>query len=305
MVSTFTPNIQLEEPARGDQVGTWDTPVNNNMTLLDLIAGSVTAIALNNSPVVLSAAQFKSATITFNSTLTGSCAITFPTSFRKAYSVGNFCTGPSTTFFVTLQTTAAGGQVIAIPPGEYVDVINDGSNMFFKNLDRVGSFRDFVNFPWWVTACTVPPYLNCDGSAFSSAVYPQLAQILGGTTLPDSRGRVRATLNQGTGRMTSAGGGVDGNTNLSGGGAETWTLTTAQIPSHSHGVTDPGHFHQLPYQAILGGGGAGPDVSRTGSGNINTVANVTSITIQNTGGGGAHTSMQPSYVAGYTVIRAA
>ncbi|MEH2547137.1 hypothetical protein V1283_003782 [Bradyrhizobium sp. AZCC 2262] len=28
MVSTFTPNIQLEEPARGDQVGFWHTPVN-------------------------------------------------------------------------------------------------------------------------------------------------------------------------------------------------------------------------------------------------------------------------------------
>jgi hypothetical protein len=26
MASTFTPNIQLEEPARGDDVGTWDTP---------------------------------------------------------------------------------------------------------------------------------------------------------------------------------------------------------------------------------------------------------------------------------------
>lgn len=305
MVSTFTPNIQLEEPARGDDVGTWDTPVNNNMTLLDLVIGSATAILLNNSPVVLSAAQFKSATITFASTLTGTCAITFPTSFKKSYTVGNFCTGPSTSFFVILQTTAAGGQVIAIPPGEYVDVLNDGANLIFKNLGRVGSYVDMVNFPWWVTACTIPPYLNCDGTTFSSAVYPQLAQILGGNTLPDSRGRGRATLNQGTGRMTAASGGVDGNTTLAGGGTDSITLTTAQIPSHSHGVTDPGHYHQLTYQAILGGGGGGPDISRTGSGNINTIATVTGITIQNSGGGGLHSNMQPTYVGGYTVIRAA
>ena len=37
MASTFTPNIQLNEPARNDDVGTWDTPVNSNMTLIDLV----------------------------------------------------------------------------------------------------------------------------------------------------------------------------------------------------------------------------------------------------------------------------
>src|SRR5882724_5335614 len=118
MVSTFTPNIQLEEPARGDQAGTWDTPVNNNMTLIDLVAGAITTISLNNSPVVLAAAQFQSKGITFNSTLTGSCAITFPTSFHKSYEIQNLCSG-SSAFVITLGTTAAGGQVIGCPPGEW------------------------------------------------------------------------------------------------------------------------------------------------------------------------------------------
>src|SRR6267142_6458938 len=95
MVSTFTPNIQLEEPARGDQVGVWDTPVNSNMTSLDLVAGGITTISLNNSPVVLAAAQFQSKAITFNSTLTGGVLITFPTSFKKSYEIQNLCTGSS------------------------------------------------------------------------------------------------------------------------------------------------------------------------------------------------------------------
>jgi hypothetical protein len=110
MVSTFTPNINLEEPARGDDVGTWDTPVNSNMTLLDLTLGGITTISLNNSNIVLSAAQFLSKGITTNSTLTGSVTITFPTSFTKSYEFFNQCTG-SLNNTVTLATTA-GGQVI-------------------------------------------------------------------------------------------------------------------------------------------------------------------------------------------------
>src|SRR5258705_6767566 len=167
MVSTFTPNIQLEEPARGDQVGVWDTPVNNNETLTDLVVGAITTIGLNNSPVVLAAAQFQSKGITFNSTLTGSVAITFPSSFKKSYEIRNICTG-SSAFVITLGTTAAGGQAIGVPPGEIIDVVNDGTNIKFKNLARVGQYWDYggSSVPAWVSGCTVPPYLNCDGTAF-------------------------------------------------------------------------------------------------------------------------------------------
>lgn len=37
-------------------------------------------------------------------------------------------------------------------------------------------------------------FLECDGSTFTSSTYPALTRILGGTTLPDIRGRVRADL---------------------------------------------------------------------------------------------------------------
>src|SRR5262245_17896934 len=133
MASTFTPNINLEQPARGDDVGTWDTPVNNNTGEIDLCIGGTATQGLNNSNVVLSAAQFQCAQITFNSTLTGSVSITFPTSFKKPYTIKNACTG-SSAFTITLQTTAAGGQVIACPPGQPFDVVNDGANLSFKNF---------------------------------------------------------------------------------------------------------------------------------------------------------------------------
>src|SRR5882724_12367486 len=232
MVSTFTPNIQWEEPARGDDVGIWDTPVNNNGTLIDLVTGAINTISLNNSPVVLAAAQFQSKGITFASTLTGSCVITFPTSFKKSYEIQNLCSG-SSAFVITLGTTAAGGQVIGCPPGEWIECVNDGTNIKFKNFGRIGSYVDYCGSsnPAWNTACTVPPLLNCDGTAFSSATYPTLATILGGTTLPDSRGRFRATLNQTTGRITSSQGGVDGNTAYAFGGVQTLIVASSNLPA--------------------------------------------------------------------------
>lgn len=297
MVSTFTPNIQIEEPARGDAVGTWDTPVNNNMTLLDLVCGAITTISGAAGSVTLSAAQFQSKTITFNSTLLASITITFPTSFKKSYEIYHTCTG-SSAFTITLQTTVAGGQVVCAVPGEIIDVVNDGTNIHYKNLGRVGSYMEVASagVPIWITGCTVPPYLNCAGQTFSSATYPQLATILGSTTLPDARGRAHYTLDQGTGRLTGVLAG--GNTLLAAGGDQF-------TQSHSHGVTDPQHSHAFTAVQQTGAGlvsgGTGSPINPAAS---NTSPAATGITINSYGSGGSQ-NLPPLLVAGLTLIRAA
>lgn len=302
MVSTFTPNINLEEPARGDDVGTWDTPVNSNMTVTDLVMGAIATQSLTNANVVLSAAQFRSKQITFNSTLSGSVTITFPTSFTKSYEIQNQCFG-SSAFTITLTTTAAGGQAICCPPGETIDCFNDGVNIKFKNFDRVGSYWDFggSSVPNWVSGCTVAPYLNCDGTAFSSATFPQLTVILGGTTLPDSRGRARFALNQTTGRITSGVSGVDGNTRGSAGGDQ-----SLQSHTHVNTLNDPGHVHAY-LQATAGSqkpdsGGSAPFSNNV---LVNTNSATTNVTITNAsaGSGGAQ-NIPPAYIGGMTLIRA-
>ncbi len=80
------------------------------------------------------------------------------------------------------------------------------------------------------------------------------------------------------------------------------TLTVAQIPSHSHGVTDPGHSHPWWWGNNLGWGGGGGAAqwgqvstnntqvngsNGSASGQMNTVS-ATGISIQDTGGSGAH-----------------
>jgi microcystin-dependent protein len=89
------------------------------------------------------------------------------------------------------------------------------------------------------------------------------------------------------------------------GGAETHTLSVAEMPSHTH--TQNAHSHPLtPGGNILGGGGGTPAGLGGGAGwvyNIQSAASVTA-TNKNTGGGGAHNNLQP-YVVVYMWQRTA
>ena len=301
MVSTFTPNVGIEEPARGDYVGTWDTPVNANMTLLDLILGGRTTINGAAGSVVLSAAQFQCKTITINSTLIASITLTFPTSFTKSYEIYNACTG-SSNFVVTLLTTVTGGQAVCPPPGEICEVVNDGTNIRFKNLGRVGEYWDYAgsSVPNWVTFCTVPPYLNCDGSTFSSATYPQLAVALGSTTLPDSRSRMRIPLAQGATRVTSAVSGVPSGTFLGSGGDQ-----NAQAHSHVININDSGHTHTYTKPGATGNTGGGGAFGNAPVADVTGSATTGITATSNNTFTGTSANMPPVLVHGITMVRAA
>jgi microcystin-dependent protein len=101
-------------------------------------------------------------------------------------------------------------------------------------------------------------------------------------------------------------------------GANTVTLTTPQLPAHSHNASgtttvtlnDPGHTHAIGQSGVTGGAGT-IAVGNTSPKNIQSVtsttgitvtsnaANNVSISVQNEGGGQAHQNIQPVIGAYY------
>jgi microcystin-dependent protein len=127
--------------------------------------------------------------------------------------------------------------------------------------------------------------------------------------LPDWRGRALAGLddmgNSAAGRLTATYFGTAATVLGAAGGAESHTLITAEIPSHTHtaNVTDPGHVHTplSPFTQFVANSAGTNAIGGTGvTGSVSTTASATTgITVANTntGDGGAHKNVQPTMLA--------
>jgi microcystin-dependent protein len=135
----------------------------------------------------------------------------------------------------------------------------------------------------------------CDGTVYLNSDIPLLAPILNnqfggvaGTSnaVPDLRSRFPIGY--------QAGGTLPIGTM---GGEATHVLTEAEMPAHSHTITDPGHVHDIVDN--LAPGTVFGNYALTGSINQlqdldqNTQSATTGVTINSTGGGGAHQNMPP------------
>lgn len=149
---------------------------------------------------------------------------------------------------------------------------------------------------------STPPtgFLYCDGSAVSRTTYADLYAIIGTTygsgdgsttfNLPNIKGRSLMGVDpSGTGEIPTAAAATKG--------AATVTLTTAEIPAHTHTISDPGHTHSYSYGNDPGGASTGLDADLTllpgtSSGAISSAT--TGITVSSSGGsGGAHNNVHP------------
>lgn len=83
------------------------------------------------------------------------------------------------------------------------------------------------------------------------------------------------------------------------GGADTVTLTVAQMPAHAHTATDAGHAHSIQTKIGLGvqSGKSTPCWVRERT--VNTGLGYARITVQAAGGGAAHENRPPYYALAY------
>jgi len=168
-------------------------------------------------------------------------------------------------------------------------------------------------------------WLLCDGTTVSRVTYSALFSIIGTTygvgdgsstfQLPDTRGRTPIGGGTGVG-LTARSIGQSG-------GAETHTLTTLELPGHTHtGTTDSAGSHSHTHNANADYPGSGlvyrnaqstrqdADSGQPNEINLDTStalsinsngAHTHTFTSASTGGGNAHTIMQPFLVVNYII----
>jgi microcystin-dependent protein len=196
----------------------------------------------------------------------------------------------------------------------------------YNNSDGAWYLQGGFANPYGIPLGGVLPYIGASapnsafvlpfGQAISRTTYATLFSLVsttfgagdGSTTfnVPDLRGRsVFGQDNMGgsaANRITVAGGNFDGTALGGTGGAQNHTLTTPEIPSHNHGVTDPGHTHTTTttiWNSTFAPTGAGTtaNFSNAGANAINSAT--TGISIQSAGGGGAHPILSPAMTLPY------
>lgn len=315
MADPQTPLKLLAVPSHGADVDTWDQPVNNDFTAIDGMLGGLVTKSLTNANVTLTApagvvtpgggpTESQNAILRFTGTLTGNCIITIP--LPGFYIAENLCTVGA--FYVQVRGATA-TQVIGLPPGQAMQIYNDGANVRYVGMPHVGARMQLpvAAVPAWISACTVRPWLVCDGTVYNTADYPTLGAMLGATFggngsttfgVPDTRNRNVVSL--GGGRITTPVSGVDGATRGSAGGAQDHALTA--VESAVLNYTDAGHTHQVAFDQALTGPGPGERVKPyPSSGSYSSSTGFAVIT--SNAGGQAHTILNPTLIYGLDFLK--
>jgi microcystin-dependent protein len=195
-----------------------------------------------------------------------------------------------------LSETVDGGSTLAINAGESLILYTNGT--LWVSVGKSSGVPSGSLVGYGGTAAPAG-WLLCDGSAVSRTTYASLFSAISTTygvgdgsstfNLPDLRGRVIAGQDDMGGaaasRLTTAAGGVDGATLGAVGGSQTHTLTTAQIPSHTHTYDKPSGTFSYAGGEFSASGGTITAAQATGS----------------AGSGNAHPIVQPTLVANYII----
>lgn len=326
MTEPTTVNVGLIVPLTGDLVDLWGAQATNpDFVAIDGLFAGVQTISVVGSPVTLTSpagftptpgggpTQSQNRVLRFTGGLSADVRVTLP--IPGSYIIENLTTGAHVLSFQGVTAT----EVIGTPQGERIEIYNDGANVRFVGLARMGAMEHWAGLsaiPAWVTACTIKPYLLCDGTVYNYSDYPFLGPRLGGTFggngattfgVPDLRGRVPLAYD-GTGtRITAAGCGLNGQTLGAALDEQTVALTAGMIPTITVNISGNITYSLPPADPtstaiVLTGSGneyvaywhVNPGLSKyafTGSGSSTNT------------GGAAHPNVQPSQVTGLWAIK--
>jgi microcystin-dependent protein len=314
LASTFTPALQLEEPARGDYVNSWDLPANANYTQIDNAIGGVTALSLTTGTVNLTQAQANSEVLALSGTLTGNVIIVYPaTTGGRKLCIPSCVFGGFTVRIIGNAGSDAVGILFKSAFGIPYPFIATPARIYWDYAgcapgSIVGFPTNFIHAGWLV----------CDGTLYNTVQYDLLFDILGyayggsGSSfgVPDYRGYADVGSDNMGGPAGNAGRFFNVGPNFVTGELN-HVLTDPELAAHTHGVIDNGHTHgasQAPHNhtvsavspgfAGLGGGGAliGSATLTTSTAQPAITVNpaATGISIASAGSNAGHNNVQPS-----------
>jgi hypothetical protein len=104
MVSTYTTNKHLEQPAHGDYVNSWDIPLNNDMGYIDQAFGGTTNLNGTSGSATLTFAQYRSLIVNVSGALSADVTYSIPSQVGGQWIVQNQTSG---NYFVYFQSAGA------------------------------------------------------------------------------------------------------------------------------------------------------------------------------------------------------
>lgn len=135
MTSSFSTNKGLEEPASGDYVNAWASPVNANWTAIDAALGGTTTISVtgvSTPTTTLTLTQYRPPNIKFTGTLGANLTYQIPTGVGGMWSISN-----STSGAFALSFAIAAGNSLTLGAGRTL-IISDGATVALANSQTQG-----------------------------------------------------------------------------------------------------------------------------------------------------------------------
>lgn len=254
MSSTFSPTLRLELIGDGDQSGIWGQTTNQNLgALVEQAITGVVNIPMLDANYTMSSFngvvdEARNAVLVVDGTLTQQRNLIAPL-VEKTYTIKNITSGG-----FGVQIVGSSGTGVVIPNGQTIPVYCDGTNFYALVTGSAGNFNvpgnlavtgtsTFTGIPSGPTAAFGTSTTQLATTAFVTAAIPAGVILLwSGSVASIPSGWLLCNGTSGTPDLRDRFVVGAGSTYAVGatGGATTVTLTTTNLPSHTHSVSASG-----------------------------------------------------------------
>lgn len=126
MVSTYTPNKNLELPGNGDYVDTWNIPANGDFSIIDAALGGLLNLNATSGSATLTDTEYQNLIINITGAMSGNVVYTIPSGVGGQWVVYNNTSGLYTVTFAS----GGGGNTEVVPQGQVAAIASTGTDIW-------------------------------------------------------------------------------------------------------------------------------------------------------------------------------